>query len=317
MDSSGLPRPLYEYLDNYITPQLSPPRPASTAAADMPCAACSGTSRRQRRCPYHSKVELSHSSDDQVTWSVGTKATLEDRPANPRCVEAQNMRFVQANTTIPVPTVLAQWKDGGRYFVLAQKIAGQPLDVAWPNLSTADKSRIAEQTALYLSQLRELQSARMQSVDGAPLHLSRLFGDEAAGPHGPISTIEVLWAEMSGELQGASWESICDVLDEMPPATPYTFTHGDLSPANILVENGNLAGIIGWEDSGYLPVWWEYVQTRLTSGPEDREWKALLRKYMPDFSGALSFCRSFHQLQTLADNDDGRSGAYASFWTDD
>ena len=39
----------------------------------------------------------------------------------------------------------------------------------------------------------------------------------------------------------------------MPPATPYTFTHGDLTSVNIMVENGNLIGIIDWEASGYYP----------------------------------------------------------------
>ncbi|KAE8136586.1 hypothetical protein BDV38DRAFT_283798 [Aspergillus pseudotamarii] len=45
----------------------------------------------------------------------------------------------------------------------------------------------------------------------------------------------------------------------MPPATPYTFTHGDLTNAKIMVENEFLTGIVDWETPGYFPVWWEYV----------------------------------------------------------
>ena len=41
----------------------------------------------------------------------------------------------------------------------------------------------------------------------------------------------------------------------MPAAAPYTFTYGDLTNVNIIVENGNLAGILDWESSAFFPVW--------------------------------------------------------------
>ena len=56
----------------------------------------------------------------------------------------------------------------------------------------------------------------------------------------------------------------------MPPATPYTFTHGDLTNANIMVENGFLTGIVDWETAGYFPVWWEYVCTLVADIEKDR-----------------------------------------------
>lgn len=39
----------------------------------------------------------------------------------------------------------------------------------------------------------------------------------------------------------------------MPPTAPYTFTHGDLTNVNIIVQGGNLAGIIDRELSGFFP----------------------------------------------------------------
>lgn len=64
----------------------------------------------------------------------------------------------------------------------------------------------------------------------------------------------------------------------MPPGTPYAFTYDDLTNVNTMVNNGSLAGIIDWEGSGYLPVWWEYVCTSGVDSEEDIEWKKLLRK---------------------------------------
>lgn len=39
-----------------------------------------------------------------------------------------------------------------------------------------------------------------------------------------------------------------------PVCTPYTFTHGDLNCQNIIVKDGELAGILDWESAGYFPV---------------------------------------------------------------
>lgn len=45
--------------------------------------------------------------------------------------------------------------------------------------------------------------------------------------------------------------------------------------------------------AGYFPVWWEHVCTSVPDSEEDREWKALLRTYMPDHSAARGFWLDF------------------------
>lgn len=82
----------------------------------------------------------------------------------------------------------------------------------------------------------------------------------------------------------------------MPPSAPYTFTHGDLTNVNIMVDNGNLAGIIDWEASGYFPAWWEFTCAGIGLGSDDAEWKAMLRTYMPDYTEAREFWRDFYAL---------------------
>lgn len=101
----------------------------------------------------------------------------------------------------------------------------------------------------------------------------------------------------------------------MPPATPYTFTHGDITSVNIMVENGNLTGIIDWEASGYHPAWWEFTCADIDLGRMDYEWKTLLRKYMPDYSAARKSWLDFYALSkypnldkrelALLENNDG------------
>ena len=52
----------------------------------------------------------------------------------------------------------------------------------------------------------------------------------------------------------------------MPCAAPNTFTHGDLTNVNTMVDHGNLSGILDWESSGYFPVWWEFTAAGIGLG---------------------------------------------------
>ncbi len=38
------------------------------------------------------------------------------------------------------------------------------------------------------------------------------------------------------------------------------FTHADLRPANIIVKNGHIVGIIDWEMAGWYPEYWEFAK---------------------------------------------------------
>ncbi|KAM0425506.1 hypothetical protein ACHAPT_009295 [Fusarium lateritium] len=151
---------------------------------------------------------------------------------------------------------------------------GVPLKKAWPDLSEEDRDRIAKQAADCLGQLRKLQSPKLQSLGEKPLFSKLLFQYSPDYPHGPYSADNYLWGAMGDP------DTILKSEPRIPPATPYTFTHGDLNVRHFLVKDGNLSGITNWEASGYFPVWWEYVATRVSEGIYDKEWKTLLVKYM-------------------------------------
>ncbi|EIT80625.1 unnamed protein product [Aspergillus oryzae] len=133
-----------------------------------------------------------------------------------------------------------------------KRIPGEPLSKAWSKLSTHEKEGIAKQTAEYLLQLRNLQSDKTQSLTGGPVYLDFLFRNKNSHlSHGPITTQDELWAHMERGLNEAISEAVrIRLRQRMPPAAPYTFTHGDLTNVNIMVENGCLTGIIDWETSG-------------------------------------------------------------------
>ncbi|KAL4886822.1 kinase-like domain-containing protein [Aspergillus karnatakaensis] len=273
--------------------------------SSTPCSACSWTPERQKHCSYESHVNLLYSAGDRGVWSLGSNLILKDRASRLPTFEVPNIQLVQEKTSIPVPTVVESWQEGTHTMILLKRIPGEPLSKAWPNLSTDEKESIAKQTAEYLQQLRDLQSDQIQALGGRPVYSNFLFHSRRPwvrnGPHahhhGPLASDDELWAEMERGLGEDILEAVrIRLRSNMPSATPYTFTHGDLTNVNIMVEDGSVTGIIDWETAGYLPVWWEYVCTSVPDSEEDREWKTLLRKYMPDYSAAREFWRDYHYL---------------------
>lgn len=235
-------------------------------------------------------------------WSLGSQFILKERTTQPPpTFEARNIRFLESVTTIPVPHVVEEWQDDNAHFLLAKRVPGQPLNEAWPVMSTEDKERVAKQTAEYLMQLRDLRSTKMESLGGGPLYSAFLFGSGYEIGHGPFSSDDELWAEMSLALSKVPEVLRQRLRQKMPTASPYTFTHDDLTSVNIMVENGNLAGILDWETSGYFPVWWEFTCAGIGLGQEDKEWKDMLRKYMPDHTTAREFWLDFRALRDYPD----------------
>ncbi|CAG8932525.1 unnamed protein product [Penicillium salamii] len=250
--------------------------------AETPCSACTWTPERQSHCSYNSHISLFYSASNRGAWSLGSKFILKERSSEAPNFESANLQFLSSKTTIPIPQTVQEWtEDDGTYFQIMTRLKGRPLSEAWPTMSQTDKERVASQTAEYLKQLRELHSDRMECLGGHPLYDAFLFGSAYGVGHGPLSSDDELWAEMSKSLTHVPGEVQVKLRERLPTAAPYTFTHGDLTDVNIMVEDGHLVGIIDWEAAGYFPVWWEFAGLSIGLGQVDVEWKQTLRRYMP------------------------------------
>lgn len=265
-----------------------------------PCSACSWTAEQQNDCSYHSHLKLFYGVSNRGVWSVGSRYVIKDRGDKPPNFDPQNLPFLQAATTIPVPTILDEWSEPGDvHFTIMRRIEGTTLKEAWPSLSGPERQRIARQTVDYLGQLRKLQSDRLQGLGGAPLYCVFLLGGDYGLPHGPFKSDDELWDAMAESLGKLSDGERHRLRQLMPPAAPYTFTHGDLAIQNIMVQGGNVTAILDWESSGYFPVWWEFVKLAIIDGPEDIEWKSVLRAEMTEtqqhHTAADAFWREYYR----------------------
>ncbi|CAI6087777.1 unnamed protein product [Clonostachys chloroleuca] len=233
---------------------------------------------------------------DRGVWSVGSQLIIKERSIAPPNYEAGNLRFLKQHTNLPVPTVMKDWSENSRHFIINEKLTGETLNIAWPRLSPDERRRIAKQTADYITELRKLHSPQIQSLTGEPVYSTFLFLAGPTAPHGPFSSDQELWAELDKALVNVPKKARQRLQEMMPVATPYTFTHGDLTNVNIMVDNGNLTGIIDWETGGYFPVWWEFTSASVGLGQEDKDWKTLLQEYMPQFKEAKEFWLDFFSL---------------------
>ena len=62
----------------------------------------------------------------------------------------------------------------------------------------------------------------------------------------------------------------------LPRSDVSVFTHGDLTPRNIMVDQGYITGVIDWEYSGWFPDYWEYANIMKPS--RDFDWMMWMDK---------------------------------------
>ncbi|GLB12525.1 hypothetical protein AtubIFM57258_010207 [Aspergillus tubingensis] len=136
---------------------------------------CGSEPHSQTDDSYKSQVKLFYRSTDRGVWSIGSKLVLKDRGNHIPSDEASNIRHFEKKTSIPVPKILKDWKEGDHSLMLMERVSGEPLSIAWRKLSAEQRENITKQTADYLLQLRELQSNCGQFLDGGPIITTASF----------------------------------------------------------------------------------------------------------------------------------------------
>ncbi|CAL5872659.1 uncharacterized protein PFLUO_LOCUS6925 [Penicillium psychrofluorescens] len=200
-----------------------------------------------------------------------------------RSAEAEAMRFVAKHTDVPVPEVLftdfthvREVTDLSEIFkpdfrspeglIGMTIIPGIPLEQKWDTLDNEAKESICLQLWHLLSKVRNI--ARPQEIEGsyqcaADGSLSRdPMLEDLQKPARPISSDSELRTriyERYIHCGGTRYEN--QLLDMLPRSERSVFTHADIAPRNIMVdEQNNVTGILDWEWAGWYPDYWEYAQ---------------------------------------------------------
>jgi len=196
------------------------------------------------------------------------------------------MRFVKQYTNVSIPDIIisAYNADGGNLGMTV--IPGSPLQLSWDGLDEPTKERVCHETWDIIAKLRQIPR---------PAELSHLFQCSADGSPTCDPLIQDLGNPPTPLLNDAALRACIEqryfhyggrrYAEELPSILPRSdvsvFTHGDIAPRNIMVdETYRIAGILDWEAAGWYPDYWEYANImRPAHGYED--WQAWMDRTAP------------------------------------
>lgn len=212
-------------------------------------------------------------------------------------VEASTTRYVADNTTIRVPTVYATFVDdtqGPRpvTYIVEERLPGSTLGSILPSLNPSANETIMKELKDLIGQLSSLSAHRtslgpLQGTwrnDYFRSFLERFpcTSDDASTTRDFIEYF--LHVSRSRNISYSRNEEEC--LLPFDFERPPVFSHGDLGPSNIMVEDGHIAGIIDWEQAGWYPYFWDhFVASGASKGAADVQgrWASLYPQVFQTF----------------------------------
>ena len=172
------------------------------------------------------------------------------------------MLFVRRNTRIPVPQPRYAIGDS---WLLMDRIEGHSLDRTWETLSLFMQFRIACTLRCYVKQLRGFTST-------LPGHDGIVSGDPFfCCEHGPFEDANRLrlFCEMVAFM---GWCNLVHFPAYRAPPTvtahepwPLVFSHTDIHPGNVILDNNNVLWLIDWAHAQFLPPWIDSIVMKLPS----------------------------------------------------
>ncbi|RYP60429.1 hypothetical protein DL771_010516 [Monosporascus sp. 5C6A] len=290
-------------------------------ARDLICLACATPYEQAAdSAPFRTSLRLRYNDPAGQAWAVGdrlvlTETTEDSQPEGPEVAAAEAARMLFGWRTadpLPVPAILAAWKEPGRVITIAERPRGRRLYDVWWELGPRDRESLAARVAGYVEQWRRNRSGAISSISGYRVRgHDRLLGcgggDEKDG-FWPCYSDMQFWAVVRDRLRrhhNKIEEDVIRFLGEyMPQSYPCVLTHGDLSTRNIMVEMDaeevRVTAILGWENAASLPVWAESVCARFCYCREDEQWKALLARHLRAEPLALDWWCLWTELEDTA-----------------
>ncbi|KAK2807524.1 hypothetical protein FQN50_005392 [Emmonsiellopsis sp. PD_5] len=195
--------------------------------------------------------------DEHRVWKSG--ARMDQR-------ETDAMKFIAANTTIPVPKVyetrFADSNTSESSDIIIEYMPGETLEKAWPTLSEDDRISICQQLGGYLAQLQNLKGKRIEAMNGARvtvgLRFPRLGGPFETEAEFNDFLVDGVHKRVTRKLKQYARAALIDTHE-------IHFAHGDFNPRNILVDGGKVTAILDWEKAGWFPAYWDV--NRIMSEP--------------------------------------------------
>ena len=218
---------------------------------------------------------LVYERSNRVVYELDGKHILKIGKDNPN--EAETMKFVRENTTLPVPEVIDYWTYDGKTYILMEKMPGITLESVWSTLGDDDKRSIMSELRRYVEEIRKIEFNHIGAVNGNLTLDYRISSDLFEPLYSLQDMYKLRFSQYPLEGIYADYAAEERKFDEVK----FVLCHTDLGPYNILVEDGRITAILDWEGSGCYPEFWEYSINIFHRG-YGKEWKNVLEDILKD-----------------------------------
>lgn len=200
-----------------------------------------------------------------ITWGMATRvANLGNglavkygisRRVRPK--EAMAMEYIRSHTTIPIPRVHMCFSRGPNTYIVMDHIEGSVLS-KYHEITPESGRYLAAELFQYITQLRNLDTTShpMGSWPTGPYDNPFFWpGGAPSDEFHHVEQFHEYWLRSVPD----SYRGAPITLHSTGEDFPVVLSHGDLTPANIIVKDGKIVAIIDWETFGWYPSFWELV----------------------------------------------------------
>lgn len=227
-----------------------------------------------------------------------------------RITEGQSLYAIRnsCGDSVPVPEIYGWRKDGDEMFLYMEAIHGKTLEEIWPTLNEDNRLCICNELQTILHNLRQLKQDPLDRFIGkspcvvAFLHYTptntniiiflgsitrgnyyeRALFLESQSEAGPFISVKDFhdWFIQQYKRKMSDPETVPEPYRKnLPDDKEIVFTHGDFHRSNIIISSTlpRVAALVDWEQSGWLPDYWEDCKAHWTA-PYLGEWAV---NYLP------------------------------------
>ena len=168
-----------------------------------------------------------------------------------RLEEAANIQYIARWTKIPVPEIVRVHASDHTLYIFMSFIDGTELQDLWPTMTIEDKTTIANQLKLYMTELRSVELPSSWFFGSLESHIcidSRVATRLNVAEHRLISSEEEFNKFLMKDLKPYNSDHYYDMLLSMMRVDhKVVLTHGDFHPRNIIVKDMVITAIVDWE----------------------------------------------------------------------
>lgn len=180
---------------------------------------------------------------------------------------------------IRVPSIHRVVKRNDDIYVISERVRGRTLEDAWIHLSWLRTLLLAFQLRRYIRRMRSLSSTTAGSLfDGMcrSVWLDDYYGLPPHASPEAITDFNQFWLNFVPPSQRKNKKS-SNMTFASKHHSPLIFTHQDLAPRNIIVDEKSRIWLLDWDCSGWYPRYFEYVSMQNFHTPSSWGWLDKLR----------------------------------------